>query len=153
MNRSLRRYVTVITSAVCAVSFGAFLWLFFSYFATHPTLPRPDLGLVYALNNHGSRVYVSAPEATGLALLLITFLAGMALSIAVIPKVFTPRTPTTPRWLRYASISVKTDMGDSLSPRLWFIFLGSIGLSAAIIVLAGKWLAQLLVARGIVLHI
>jgi hypothetical protein len=49
-----------------------YFWIFFSYFSSHPTKPNAELGLVRALANHGSYVYVSDAEATGLALLKIS---------------------------------------------------------------------------------
>jgi len=153
MSRSLRNDLALATAALCTASFGAFIWLFLSYFSAHPTVPRPDLGLTYALNNHGSRVYVSATELTGLALLMKAFFAGMLLAIAVVPKTFTPAVPRTPRWLGYVSVAFKTDWGDSLSLRLWLVFLSSLGLYIAVIFLAGRRIVEFLVSRGVVLQI
>jgi hypothetical protein len=51
------------------VSGGVYLWKFFGYFASHQAKPNAELGLVHALANHGSYVYVSDAEAMGLTLL------------------------------------------------------------------------------------
>jgi hypothetical protein len=40
-------------------------------------MPIPDQGLVHAINNHGSHVYLTDTEVTGLALLWITFLVSV----------------------------------------------------------------------------
>ena len=61
------------------------MWMFQSYFSSHPRMPIPDQGFVHALNNHGAYVYLRDAEATGLALLWLAFLVSFLLwgSIAV----------------------------------------------------------------------
>jgi hypothetical protein len=50
--------------------------LFFAYFSSHPAKPNAALGFVHALNNHGSYVYLSDAESTGVALLMNVFMIG-----------------------------------------------------------------------------
>lgn len=86
MARSCRYDIAAATAALCPASFGTFLWLFFAYFSSHPTKPNRALGFVYALNNHGSYVYLSDTESTGLALLLNLFMAGIFCALVIVPK-------------------------------------------------------------------
>jgi len=134
-------------------SFGAFLLLFLTYFVLRPAQPQPMLGMVYLLNNHGAHVYVTAAELTGLSLLLKMFVAALALTIVSAPKLFMPAGLTTPRWLRYAGVSVKIDMGARASPRFWRVFIFSAGLYVAVIGLTGRWIVDALISRGIILGI
>jgi hypothetical protein len=64
--------IAAASAALCPASFGTFLWLFFAYFSSHPAKPNAALGFVHALNHHGSYVYLSDAESTGLALLMMT---------------------------------------------------------------------------------
>jgi hypothetical protein len=101
--------------------------LFFSYFSSGPKEPRPELGLVYALNNHGSYVYLSGTESTALSLLMMAFATAVLLSGIA-----------------------KTDLGNHPSG-MKAAFLGSLAFSFAIILLAGRPIVDFVVGRGIVL--
>ena len=98
MKRSFRYDVVSSLAALCLASFGTHLFLFFSYFSSHPTEPNNTLGLIHALNNHGSYVYLSDTEWTGLALLRMAFMAGAFGTFAILPKDPTLAPSGTPRW-------------------------------------------------------
>src|SRR4029079_16252337 len=89
-NRKLRNSIGAVFGTVPVATFSTFLWLFFSCSSSHPTQPHPELGLIHRLSNHGSYVYISDSEVTGLSLLMIGFLVGFMLAAAIIPKDFVP---------------------------------------------------------------
>ncbi|MGH6933245.1 MAG: hypothetical protein ACREEE_12525 [Dongiaceae bacterium] len=151
MNRSFRNDIASATAPLCIVSFGAFLWLFFAYFSTHPVQPDPERGYVHALSNHGSHVYLTDIESTGLALLMAAFAIGFLLTIAIAPKDHILPPPKTPRWIAYVSARYRTDLADP-SPRMKAIFLCSLGCYVAVILLAGRSIASFVVSLGIVLE-
>jgi hypothetical protein len=144
--RSHRNDVASAIVALCPVSFGVHLWLFFTYFSSRPTQPNAQLGFVRALNNHGSYVYISDAESTGLALLMMAFVAGLVGTLAVVPK--DPIHPATPRWTTY--LVGKTDLADP-TPRLKIIFLFGLVVYFAVICFAGPSIVRLIVSKGIVL--
>ena len=136
MKRSTRNDIASAIVALCPASFGTFTWLFYSYFSTHPTKPNVQLGFVHALNNHGSYVYLSDAESTGLVLLAIAFVIAFFGSLAIVPK--DPILPSlgTPRWLTYVSGSAHTDL-ENPTHRLKMIFLGSFVFYLAVIYFLG----------------
>lgn len=69
--RSVRDHTAAVFAGFTTSSFLAHLILFFIYFSSRPRVPNTALGQVHPLNNHGSFVYVSQSEATGLSLLMI----------------------------------------------------------------------------------
>ena len=138
MKRSIRNDVASATVALCLTSFGTFLWLFFAYFSSHPTKPNAELGFVRALNNHGSYVYLSDTESTGLALLILGFFVGLLATGVIAPK-----DPFG---------AVKADFATAI-PRMKIIFLCSLVFYLAVIWLVGPALVRLVVSQGIVLHI
>jgi hypothetical protein len=75
--RSSKSDVGAALVALALASFGTHLWIFHSYFSSHPRWPIAEGGFVYALNNHGSHVYVTDREVTGLGLLSLTFLISI----------------------------------------------------------------------------
>ena len=127
------------------------MFLFFSYFNSHPAAPNTALGLVHALNNHGSYVYLSDTEWTGLSLLRMAFFAGLVSIFAILPKDPTLAPPGTPRWIAHFLYVAKTDSINP-PPRLKTIFLCSIVFYLAVIYLAGPLIAHLFVSHGIVLE-
>ena len=138
MKRSIRNDVASATVALCVASFGTFLWLFFAYFSSHPTKPNVELGFVRALNNHGSFVYLSDTESTGLALLMLGFFVGLLAAGVIVPK-----DPFG---------ALKADFAPAI-PRMKIIFLCSLVFYLAVIWLVGPALVRLVVSQGIVLHI
>ncbi len=108
------------------------------------------LGFVHALNNHGSYVYLSNAEWTGLVLLRMAFIAGLFSAFAMLPKDPTLAPPETPRWITYFYVA-KTDL-DNPAPRLKTIFLCSIVFYLAVICLCGPMVVHLFVSQGIVLE-
>jgi hypothetical protein len=149
MTRSLRTDLALATLALCPASFGTHLWLFFSYFSSHPTKPNAALGLVHALNNHGSYVYLSDTESTGLALLMNVFLVGLFGAFALFPKDPTLAPPGTARSLTHFYVA-KAYL-DNPTPRQKAVFLCLILFYIAVIRVAGPMIVSHLVSRGIVL--
>jgi hypothetical protein len=78
--RSSRKDIAAAGSGFSIAAFGTRLWISQSFLSSHPRMPIPDQGLVYAINNHGSHVYLTDTEVTGLALLWIAFLVSVLLS-------------------------------------------------------------------------
>jgi hypothetical protein len=101
MPRSFRYDIAAATAALCPASLGTFLWLFFAYFSSRPAKPNATLGFVHALNNHGSYVYLSDAESTGLALLMNVFMIGLFGMFAILPKDPALAPPGTARWLAH----------------------------------------------------
>jgi len=90
--------------------------LFFAYFSSHPAKPNAALGFVHALNNHGSYVYLSDAESTGLALLMNVFMIGLFGMFRILPKDPALAPPGTARWLTHFYVS-KTDLANPTSRR------------------------------------
>jgi hypothetical protein len=148
MKKSVRYDVVSSLGALCAASFGTHLFLFFCYFNSHPAAPDSALGLVYALNNHGSYVYLSDSEWVGLSLLRMAFFVSLVSIYAILPKDPTLAPLGTPRWVAH---SFYVANADNPSPRLRTIFLCSVGFHLAIIYLAGPLIVHLFVSHRIIL--
>lgn len=147
MKKSARYDVVSAIAGLCAASGGTELFLFFSYFNSHPRNPNPALGLIHALNNHGSYVYLSEHEWTGLSLLRTAFFVGMVSIFVILPKDPTLAPPGTARWLTHFYVA-KTHL-ISPPPRLKIIFLCSILFCLSVIYLAGPVIVHLFVSAGI----
>jgi hypothetical protein len=146
--KSTFRYDIVSAIApLCAASGGTQLFLFFAYFSSHPTTPNAALGFVHALNNHGSYVYISDTESTGLSLLMNVFFAGLVGMFVVVPK--NPAPPGTARWVTHFNFA-RPDYLASHTIRQKTIFLCSLMFYLAVIWLAGPWIVRLVVSRGFV---
>jgi hypothetical protein len=150
MPRSFRYDIAAATAARCPASFATFLGLFFAYFSSHPANPNGALGFVHALNNHGSYVYLSDAESTGLALLRNVFMIGLFGMFAFLPKDPALAPPGTARWRTRFYVS-KTELANP-TPRLKAIFLCSLVFYLAVIYLAGPSIVRFVVSRGIVLR-
>jgi hypothetical protein len=150
MTRSVRNDLASVAFAINAASFVTHFWLFFSYLSSRPSHPIPELGLLYGLNNHGSHVYLTATETTGLHLLfglaLWTFLAGFV----IVPKDPVLPPPGTPNWLLYVGGTATTDLARP-SARLKAIFLFSFILWLGMIHFAGPSIVSSVVRQGIIL--
>jgi hypothetical protein len=96
--RKIRNCTAAAIVAIPMASGITFFWLFFSYFSSHPGAPQPDKGLIHALNNHGSYVFIPDSESTGMSFLMIAFAVGFFLAIAIIPKEFVLPPANSPRW-------------------------------------------------------
>ena len=151
MKKSVRYDVVSSIGALAAACFGTGLLLYFSYFNSHPAAPNSALGLVNALNNHGSYVYISDTEWVGLSLLRMVFFACVVSIYAVLPKDPALAPPDTPRWVAHSFYVAKTNW-VSAPPRLKTIFLCSIVFYLAIIYLAGPLMVRLLVSHRIILE-
>jgi hypothetical protein len=97
MNRQVRNCLATCLSSACFASFASNLWLFYSYFSTHPNHPIPEQGFVHASNHSDSYVYLSDAESTGMALLSILFFFGFTVAFIVSPKKYTLRPPSLAR--------------------------------------------------------
>lgn len=149
MKRSFRYDVVSSIAALCPASFGTYLFLFFSYFSSHPAMPDAARGLIHALNNHASYVYLSDTEWTGLSLLRMAFIVGAFGTFVILPKDPTLAPRETPRWITHFYVA-KSDLAKP-ARRLKTIFLCSIVFYFAVFRLAGPLIVHLFVSRGIVL--
>jgi hypothetical protein len=111
--------------------------LFYQYQSIRPAQPQPELGFVHALNNHGSYVYLTDAEATGLSFLGGMFILGFLLGAIIVPKNFTAtgiehglHDPTTGQYIA-----------------LWTAVVGYL----AIIVVLGHRIVALAVSHGLVI--
>jgi hypothetical protein len=152
MSREIRNCIAAAVVALCPASFGTFLWLFFGYFSSRPSQPHPELGLVYALNNHGSYVYISTTESTGLAMLMIAFVVGFFVTIAIVPKEAILPPPGTPRWITRISAQFDIFIGTP-KRRLMIIFYCALICYLAIIYVAGPSIAEFVVSHGVILRV
>jgi hypothetical protein len=151
MKKSVRYDVASSIFALAAASFGTELVLYFSYFNSHPAVPDGALGLIHALNNHGSYVYLSDTEWVGLSLLRAVFFACGVSTFVILPKDPTLAPTGTPRWIAHSFYVAKTDT-VGIPSRLKTIFLCSIVLSLAVIYLAGPSIVHLFVSHRIILE-
>lgn len=131
--------------------FGTFLWLIFSYYSSRPTKPNPALGFVHPLANHGSYVYISDSESTGLALLMIGFFAGFLVAAIFVTKEAIHPPPGTARWVTYLSAALKTDFTHP-TPRMRIISLFSLGVYIVVIWILGPSIVHLVVSHGLILQ-
>jgi hypothetical protein len=123
-------------------------WLFASYFSSRPEKPNTDLRIVYALNNHGSHVYLTATETTRLALLVLVSAIGFLTVLAMGLKVAIYPPPGTPQW---STIRGRGSLVN-FTPRNVIIFYCSIVVYLLVIWLAGPSIADFIVSHGIILH-
>jgi hypothetical protein len=117
--------------------FASYLWLFFQYQSTRPNHPRPDLGFVHALNNHGSYVYINDVESTGLSLLMGMFFAGFMFSLIVVPKTYTSK-------------GIEHDLIHPTRQQYKVLWIAII-CYFSVIIFAGQHIASFIVSRGLVL--
>jgi hypothetical protein len=82
----IRRYLSLVCFAVAVASFASSIWMISQYQSSRPNQSHPEIGRVYRQNEHGSYVYLTAEEATGLSLLWATFLLGILLGGVMVPK-------------------------------------------------------------------
>jgi len=137
LQRQTRNYLAIACLALCVASFPSSLWLFYQYQATRPSQPHPDLGLIHALNNHGSYAYLSDYDCTGLAILSYMFFIGFGLGIIVVKK-------------RYTSAGIDHDLGDPTAEE-YAVMLAVTLCYLFIIKFAGPRIVAAMVSHGIVL--
>ena len=82
----IRRFMAVAFFAVALAGFASHFWMFYEYHSSRPNQPHPEVGRLYPSSDHSSYVYLTAGEATGLSLLIGTFLIGILLGAIVILK-------------------------------------------------------------------
>jgi hypothetical protein len=152
MSRSVRNDIASATAALCPASLGSFFWLAFTYFSSRPTEPNTELGLTQRLSNHGSYVYLSNTESTGMVLLMMAFFAGLLATLIFVPKDPILPPPGTPKWITFVGGSAKTDLANP-TPRLKVIFLCSLAFYLSVIWFAGPAISSLAVSQGVVLHV
>jgi hypothetical protein len=148
--KSLRLNVACVAGALCVASFTTHTILFFAYFSSHPRQPDPELGLVYKLNNHGSYLYLTNTESTGLTLLMDAFLVGLFVTLVVVPKKPLLPPPGTPRWITRVSGAAKIDLRNA-TPSMKVVPWVSIIFYLTFIFLFGRAIVVFAVSRGIVL--
>lgn len=151
MKKSARYDVVSSGFSLGSACFVTHMFLFFSYFNSRPAAPNSALGLVNALNNHGSYVYVSDAEWVGLSLLRMVFLACLFSTYVLLPKDHTLAPPDTPRWIAHSFYVAKPDTVNP-PPRLKAIFLCSIVFYLAVIYLAGPLIVHVFVSHRIILQ-
>jgi hypothetical protein len=151
MKKSVRYDIVSSIFALGAASFGTDLFLYFSYFNSHPATPNYALGLINALNNHGSYVYLSDTEWVGLSLLHTVFFACLVSTYVILPKDPTLAPPGTPRWIAHSFYVARTNLVNP-PPRLKIIFLCSVVFYLAVIYLAGPFIAHLFASHGVILE-
>lgn len=121
--------------------------MFFSclnqYISTQPSEPRPDLGLIYQIKNHGAFNYISAAQATGLSLMVLILFLCILATIIVIPKNLDASLPN-------GRLSMATF--DKPSWRMVGLVWAAFCLGVAVLAFAGTWVADAIVSTGIVLH-
>jgi hypothetical protein len=135
VNPLTRNDVTSAITGLGAASFGTHLWLFLAYVSSHPRQPDAELGFIHALTYHGSNIYVTDAEATGLALLWIAFFVSIILA-----GILTRR-------------GERDFAGATSTEREKIIFAGSLLIYTAAIYLAGQSMANFAVSHGIILHL
>jgi hypothetical protein len=86
MHKEARTLITAASGALCLASLFLHLWLFDKYFNSLPHQPQPQFGRVRPLNNHGSYVYLTDAEATGLSFLTLAFFVGFLVTKQAISK-------------------------------------------------------------------
>jgi hypothetical protein len=92
MNGWIRSSIAATFMALCQASFFSQLWLFFSYhYSSLPKTPEPELGRIYQSSDHGSLVYLTGAEATGLSLLSIAYFVGFVLLGVMVSNWWTPK--------------------------------------------------------------
>jgi hypothetical protein len=152
MTREIRNRIATAILALCPASFVILLWLFFAYFSSHPRQPHPELGLVYALNNHGSYVFISAIESTGLALLVIVFIVSFFAAFVIVPKQAILAPTGAPQWITRISGQFKTDLSTP-TRLLVAIFCCALICYLAIIYFSGPFIAEFMVSHGVIMHL
>jgi hypothetical protein len=138
MRRQARNYIAMACFALLIVGFPSNLWLFFKYQSIRPSYPRPELGFVHFLNNHGAGVYVSDAESTGLALLDWIALTGLLLFLIVVPKKYTPNA-----WFEHNLVNP--------TKRQYRVLWTAMACYLSIIIFAGHRIVAFVVSYGIVL--
>jgi hypothetical protein len=61
------------------------------HYSTLPRTPHPELGRIYQSSDHGSLVYLTSAEATGLSLLRVAFFLDFVLLGVMVSKVGIPK--------------------------------------------------------------
>ena len=142
-SRTLRSYVAAAVFGIGGANAAMFFSLLNQYISSQPSEPRPDLGLIYQIKNHGSHNYISATQETGLSLMSLTFLSCFLAFIIIIPKNFNGSLPN-------GRLSMATF--DKPSWRTVGLFWVAFCLGVAVLAFAGTWIADAIVSTGIVLH-
>ena len=148
LSRSRRNHLAAALLAGCAVSFPLLLATNAELASTRPRRPDVVHGLVYVLSNHGSYNYISASDATSMALLFIMFAVCFVAGAVAMPKTAVFPRPT---WASYFGRSWKTDLAEP-APE----YMRTFGMAAAVYAVAiwylGTSIVSTFVEHGIVLH-
>jgi hypothetical protein len=144
----LRRDIACVLVGFFIANFGTTLWLTNLYIATRPATPNPSLGLIFALNVHGSLHYLTRIESASVTLTFWCGWIAFVVLVIVVPKYFIIPPPKTPRWITYVSASYKTGL-EQFSLRYFTIMLLALLVSVALMILFGKDFAQFAISHGI----
>jgi hypothetical protein len=102
-----------------------------------PTQPLPELGFLHALNNHGTYVYITDAEATGMSLLFLMCFLAFGLAISIVPK-------------KYTSSGIEHDL-ISVSREQYRVFWIAIICYFALIAFVGPYFVAFAVSHGLVI--
>jgi hypothetical protein len=149
-SRSIRTDIGASLLPVAVVSFVAFIWQVDHYFFIRPATPNKALGLIYALSNHGSYVYISAVESTGHVLLGYTAFAAFLLGVAITPRTFKPLPEGSANWHSFVHWSYEDDLKHP-STRAKTIMALSAFTYSTLLWCCGSSIAGFVVAEGLVL--
>lgn len=146
----IRHVITAAGGALAVTSFAAHA-IRFQQYVTRPIHPDPVSGLIYVSNSHGHYVYLSAAETIGLSLLMYLFAIGAVIAAIAIQKTFRmqPSAPYQP----VGPVKWSLDTDQPATPLMATVFLGTIAITAALIYLAGPWVADTVASNGIVLRL
>jgi hypothetical protein len=127
-----------------SANFAFWFWALMAFWwNAAPSVPVPDRGLIYRMNNHGFHYYMSAYQVTSLGLLL-----GLSIGFFLIAFVLTPSKNLTYR-ANMASASFRADFDD---PRglLKYGVIAGFATSLAGLWFLGSTLVEILVSAGFV---
>jgi len=109
--RTIKRALVVTLLVIGAVALISALCLFYSYQGTRPKSAQPEIGRIYASNNHGSIVYLTKDEDSLLTYLeyggLICWVVGIYLGNKF--KISKDPLEGVPQDLRYKILHGKKD--------------------------------------------
>lgn len=136
MRRQTRNYIATACLGLFITSFSSIFWLFVKYYSIRPSQPNLELGFVHPLNNHGSYVYLTDAEATGLSFLFGMALAGFVLFGVIVPKKLT-------------ALGFEHDLVNPTRQQ-YRVLLIAVICYLAIIILLGKHIVEFAVSHGFV---
>jgi hypothetical protein len=133
MSGRIRCSIAATCMALCQASCFSQLWLFFSYhYSALPKTPEPELGRIYQSSNHGSLVYLTGSEATGLSLLWVAFAVGFVLVGVMVTRGWIPKDPGRQQYLVMAVALIS-----------WFAIIAFVGPHVVAFTVSQGWTSTL----------